>query len=430
MMSENLPDFFKHDPSGINTLIRHRPLIMAQYRVQAAHLIHLANKKSDNVPVLIKEIKKTLNMTVLLKEIYHHIDEPDDVRRAIADQAILETILFKLSNPDSAASIKIPSLQAGFSQQLRALVLNTNFPRLTAIRIRRFLLACMTFEWFALCRQPITQIEQFTNPFFSYLGWFFFFPRLFLNVISFSQKVISKPWMSKEKHNLPWYLRAEAYINLHRRGFEFWGDIVWFSGGVLLCFVLVGPVAYYRPFVIVGMQVSDLIMMLARSIIELNRLMLLKNEYDLSIKQGTQLENISYLNALEERITFEKKVGFLMITNNVLMVISVMTMLPVIIAINPLVPILGTLLGLATTIRFAVNNAALQAELPRTNLNLLLKHYETTPVSPAIDKQQEPSLSNTHGGSSHSFFKPAQASLSTQPTEAQAIEIKPSGSAK
>jgi len=389
----SLIDTIEHDTLRFNKLIKHRPLLMAQYRIQAAHLIHLVHKKPKDYTVFIQEIQKTLKMTLLLKKIYHHIAEPEDVLSATIDQAILETILFKLSNPNTSSPIKIPSPQASFNQRLRSLVHHTNFSRLSGIRIRRFVLACMTLEWFALYSQPISQIEQFTNPFFAYLGWFFFLPRLTLNLMSFGQHVILNPLMSKKKENIPYHLRANAYINLHRRGFELWVDSVWFTGGILLCFVLIGSLAYWRPFIIVGIQISDLVMMLTRSTVEMNRLMILKNEYISGVKQGLQPPNPGYMNALLERIEFEKKVSFLVITNSALMVVSVITMLPMLIAINPLFPLLGALLGLATTLRFSANNAMVESTLPRTHLNLLLKHDETHSKFPVPEPQtRSPSL--------------------------------------
>lgn len=388
----SLSNEIEGDTPQIHTLVRYRPTLMAQYRVQSAHLLHLANERPKDDPQLIEEIKKTLKMTMLLKKIYQHIDEPDDVNRAAADQAILETILFKLSTPNTPSHIIIPSLQASFSQQLRSQILNTNLTRLTGIRSRRFILACIAYGWLSMYRQSINTIEIFTNPFFLYLGWIFFLPRLALNLITLSKQFFPTPLLSKEKRELPWHLRLEAYVNLHRRGFELWADGVWFTGGVLLCFSLTGALIPLRAYIIIGMQISDLTLMIVRSVIELNRLVNLKNEYLTGIKQNPNQINPGYLQALEERIIFEKKVSFLMITNNALMVLSLLTLLPIAAALSPVIPLLGALLALATTVRFQVNNATLESRLPRTNLNVLLKHYESCPT-PAACPPAQPSLS-------------------------------------
>lgn len=380
------------DVQQFEILIKYRPWFMAQYRVQSAHLIHLANEKPKDGPEFVKEIEKTLNMARLLKKIYQYLDEPDDVHRLATDEAILDTLLFKIANPNAKSHIAIPSVDASFSQQLRSQILNTNLTRLTGIRTRRFILACMAYGWLSIYRQPINTIELFTNPFFLYLGWLFFLPRFMLNFLNLSKQCIPTPLLSKQKRQLPGLLRLEAYVNLHRRGFELWTDSVWLIGGLLLCFSLTGALIPWRAYITIAMQISDLILMIVRSVVELNRLIHLKNEYFTGIKQNPQQINPGYLRALEERIIFEKKIGFLMITNNALMTLSLLAILPMAATVSPLLPLLGAFLAILTTIRFHVNNATLESRMPRTNLNVLLKHYEPKPAPTATMPPTAPPL--------------------------------------
>lgn len=375
----------EHHRYRFEALIKERPFLMAQYRVQAAYLIQLSNQVNKNDPKLIQEIEKALKMTVLLKKIYHALEEPDDVMRAEIDIRILNTILHKIQKPHAESLCDIPHLNVGFGHRLRSVHTNTNLSRLTAIRIRRFILACMAQRFFTSWRPTVAQVELFTAPFFLYLGWMFFLPRLLLNLTTLAQKSFFA-----HKSKLPWSLRLEANLNLHRRLYELWTDSVWFTGGILLCFVLYGPLAVWRPLAILGVQTSDAVMMMTRSIVELRRLFILKKEYLHNIQNRVAPHNPGYLKALEERISFEKKVSYLAITNNVLMLTALLTLLPAIATLNPLLPVLGAILGLLTTLRFYTYNTANETQQPRTNLNLLLKKYD--PKASALPASAPPSL--------------------------------------
>lgn len=365
-------DHIEQNREKFLTLVQERPFLMAQYRIQAAHLLALSKTLKPFHPKLEQEIQKTLRLSVLLKKIYLSIDEPDDEARMDTDIAILKTILYKFQCPGTTPAIKIPKCKPGFSQQLRNLHFCTNLPRLAAIRTRRLVLTCVTLQAFARCQSIINQIECFTNPFFLYLGWSFFFPRLLLNIC-----MLIKKGLYSGKSDLPWNIRLEAYLNLRRRLYELWSDAVWFVSGLLLCFVLFGPLASWRPLTTVLVQISDTVMMITRSFIELRRLFVLKNEYLKQIEGHPEQQNASYLKALEERIAFEKKASYLAITNNALMTIAFLTLLPSVIALHASLPLFGAILGVLTTIRFYFYNAANETQQPRVNLNLLLKHYDS-----------------------------------------------------
>jgi hypothetical protein len=356
-------------------LIKERPLLMAHYRVHVASIVQLSSQTHKYDPRLIQEIEKALKTTVLLKIIYQHLDEPDDVARAEIDIAILNRILYRVANPNQKTDIHIPRCSVGLSHRLRTLHLNTNLSRLTAIRIRRLILACMALPSFVASRPFVTQIEGFTAPFFLYLGWLFFLPRFMLNCTT----LLKKAFFS-QKNDFSFFLKIEAYLNLHRRLYEWWTDTAWLTSGILLCFVLYGSSAIWRPFTVLAVQISDTIMMMTRSFFELRRLFFLKNEYQENIRQQLSEPNPGYLQALEERISFEKKVSYLAITNNVLMSIALLGIIPTFSALHPLIPVLGAVLGVLTTLRFYVYNAKNDSQQPKTDLGLVLKNYETEPL--------------------------------------------------
>lgn len=352
-------------------LIKERPFLMAQYRVQTAYLVQLSGKLDKYDPALAREIEKTLRMTVLLRKIYLHLDEPDDVMRAEIDVTILESILQRIKDPEAQHISNIPACNLGISNRLRAIHLGANLSRLTAIRIRRFILAAVALRTFLSWAPTVAQVEYFTAPFFLYLGWLFFLPRFALNLTT----LLNKTFFSA-KNKLPWSLKLEAYLNLHRRLYELWTDTAWFTSGILLCFVLFGPLAVWRPIAVISVQISDTIMMITRSFFELRRLFVLKNEYQEGIKNGLSEKNLGYLKALEERIAFEKKVSYLAITNNLLMTIALLAIIPSISVISPLIPILGATLGVLTTLRFYTYNTINESQQPKTSLNLILKNYD------------------------------------------------------
>ena len=351
-------------PLDFHHVIRKRAIIMAQYRVYCAHVIRLAQKKPKDTATLIKELEKTLKMATLLKKIYQHLDEHDDINRMSQDKAILLSILFKYQHPLETLPFVFPNLQPSLSQQLRSFIAQTNLSRLASIRNRRFILSCLLFTVFSECRPIVNALEIVTQPFFLHLSWLFFLPRLTLNLLSIIKETIANPWMSNHKHKLPWTIRLEAYMNTHRRGYELWTDAVWFVGGIALCFFITSSWLTLRGIIGIAMQVSDVILMTIRSISEIERLMILKNLH---------IENPNYLEALEERIRFEKKVSFVAISSNVFMLFSLVTLIPAIATLHPLIPFLGALMAVATTVYVILENTKINALEPQINLNHLLK---------------------------------------------------------
>src|SRR5690606_981162 len=70
-----------------------------------------------------------------------------------------------------------------FSQLIRETTGTTNFYRLTLSRLRRLFLALTTISLVdSAYNHTARTIDTFAAPFFSYLGWVFFIPRLFNNL--------------------------------------------------------------------------------------------------------------------------------------------------------------------------------------------------------------------------------------------------------
>lgn len=385
----------QQDQTRFQKLIKERPFLMAQYRIQAAYVVQLSSQTHKYDPHLRQEIEKALKMTVLLEKIYLQLDEPDDVIRAKIDIAILEMVLHRIDAPNSQRVSAIPVCHLGFSNALRGIHAGANLSRLAAIRARRLILASQALPACFTWKPTIAKVEYFTAPVFLHLGWIFFLPRFFLNLTT-----LLKKGLLSQKSGLPWYLRLEAYLNLHRRLYELWTDTAWFTSGILLSFVLFDSLAVWRPFTIIAVQISDTVMMTTRSFFELRRLFILKKEYEENVRHELTPENPGYLQSLEERIAFEKKVSYLAITNNVLMSVALLSILPAALTYSPILPVLGAALGLLTTLRFYAYNAANESQQPRTNLSVLLKNYEiktaatpaTAPAGILFNKLSAPAL--------------------------------------
>lgn len=344
-------------------MVQCRPILMAHYRVQLASLHHYS---AEEKTARLDAIKKTQYMAQHLKTIYDLLDEPDDVNQIEHDlHCLAEIIAHEEKKPTQ--SRRPP--ERGVSEHMRLFILNTNLARLSGIRIARLMRTTSQYGLGAALRPYFLTLDQFINPLFLHLGWLFFTPRFLLTLLFFLKKI----WNPNQKH-LHIAQRLEGYFNLHRRSFEFASDTIWLLGGLTLCFILPAG-AVIRPWIIWGMQTSDIFVILTRSIVELYRLQILE--------KSIANQPIQYQQALNARIEFEKNISYLGITNSLLMIIAVSTILPIVGALHPIVPLLGACLGILTTLRFYWLDQLYRQKTPRTQVSHLLATIKGETISSA-----------------------------------------------
>ena len=206
-----------------------------------------------------------------------------------------------------------------------------NMLRLTLIRIRRFLNTLAPWLKNEKFIAIMKSCESHFSMIFSYAGWIFFIPRLMIH-IGIILKHCFVP-QGDESSLTPW---LRFCIHLQRRWHELFNDIVWFTGGLMACFVITASMQIPLLFVL---QCCDLFSAIFRSCVEINWAHDLLKEYDKSDPVYGQLElQIARLtqNRARDLINFS---GLLL---------GVALMLPVC-NFAPWLPLLGTLVMLAIT---------------------------------------------------------------------------------
>ena len=344
-ISKKGPDFF-------NSLAHNRPLLAAQYRVQCAQLISMIKSGPRDHDGFFRAVESALVLAVLLEHIYKRLEETDDLSRLCADQARLCQLL--LSRYPQINTRPFLLNAPSTSQRVRRLVDMMTQPRLVLVRIRRTILAAIELNELAVFRPWVSAIERVTNPFFLNLSWLFFIPRMSLNLMFLGKHVLPHPWMSEDERALSWTTRLQTYLSMHRHSFELANDVGWFLCGVLSCFLCTGAWLPVRAYLAIAMQVGEFVISYLRSSIEISRLRTLENEYTAGLSNKTLTEDRDYLAALHSRIAHENRVYTLELTRNVLLTISILTILPVFLAISHFIPIFGAVLAVATSIAVIV----------------------------------------------------------------------------
>ncbi len=343
----------KKNAEFFDSLALNRPLLAAQYRVQCAQLIAMFKRESTDQRAFLRTAESALVVAELLEHIYHRLEETDDLGRLRADQAHLRTLLSQ-RYPQFQSTILPSSSAPSTSQGLRRWVDMTTQPRLVLVRIRRTILAAIVLNELAACRPWVNSIERVTNPFFLHLSWLFFIPRMSLNLMFLGKHVLPHPWMSEKELALPWTTRFQTYWYMHRHSFELANDVGWFLCGVLSCFLCTGAWLPFRVYLAIAMQLGEFVISCLRSGIEISRLNTLEKEYHAGCADGTIMVDQDYLKALRSRIEHENRVYTLEVTRNVLLNLSILTILPIFLSASPFIPIFGAVLAVATSIAVIV----------------------------------------------------------------------------
>lgn len=357
-----------------SSLMIKNPLLFTQYHVQCSHIISLVEKDNQNTDAILRATETALVVAILLEQLYHRLDEKSDLEQLRKEQDIFRKILSIRYPQFRLTSSSHISNRINFNEKIRSFTNHANQPRKTLNRVWKMFDSVMLLDELVVLREWIEPIELMINPLFIHLNWIFFIPRLTINMILLCKHVIANPWMSEQEYALPWLTRLHVHLMINRRWIELVGDFVWCIGNLISCFLCFGAWESAEIFFTIGLQLFDLLFTCLHVAIEIHRLTTLEKEYRDGCKKGAISLDLGYLYALQKRIDYEKKVGYLAILNHTLLFIAIMTLLPIITTMVPWAPIAGAIFSILTTLSHASAEKKLE-EQAHDNVTPLGKHH-------------------------------------------------------
>ena len=334
------------------------PVLNLEYSVLCNQLQHhFAFPGQLTREQIIEQLSAALMLAELLEHLHlHYLIVPREVTRLRRQQEVYRKLLTELggySFPCRPSKIETIEVGLSFTQQIRDYTALTNWLRLLLTRSKRLLNLLDVFgtgsEVFG---NFVALLDKYTNPFFAYLSWIFFLPRLLTNLFLIAKHSIPGFWMDEEEGKLELFARFQSQIM--RRWFELGNDIVWVVVGLLNCFFLVGalaPIALYANLFAFAFDIANVSF---RAYVELNRLYTLQTEYTTLFQNEENDENkktiADYKNFLTHRIQFEHLRLGLSVANAVAVFIAMSMAIPLLVS-NPLIPLIGAflLIGVWTT---------------------------------------------------------------------------------
>lgn len=329
-------------------IVAQHQVLQLEYSVLSNQLVnHLT--PHDHYPM--DRIREKLIAALMFAELLEHLhlyylDVPREVEPLRRQQKVYRELLTYLAlHPSSESLPDIQTVAVGLSlsQHVRAATLETNWYRLLFIRCKRVLDVIEAFE---ACtpgyREFVMQMDKYANPIIAYLGWCFYLPRLFTNLILLLKHTI--PWssMSEEEKSLGWLTRLSAQIQ--RRWFELGNDVVWVTVGLINCFLLVGALSPFGTYLTITFYAFDVLMAAMRAAIELTRLSDLQHDYQSMLEQEQDEENKreieEYMGCLKHRMHFEMVRLGMNIASTTAIFLAMCFAIPAF-AINPIIPLIG-----------------------------------------------------------------------------------------
>lgn len=344
-------------PALYHNLVRSHLIINLEYSLLGQQIYkNLSSEQFTNEELLAEQIAAAIFLAKLLERIYQqYLIVPREVMRLKRDQKNYHHVLTELGVALQGSRMQSLGTGISFSQQVRNRTININFYRLLFLRSKRFLdLIAMLDSGAYWYRSTVGIIDKYTDPLLPHLGWFFYLPRLMVNLFLLIKHTIPGPWMtSVEEQSLGWFIRFQA--QMQRRWFELANDSAWVIVGFINCFVLFGALAPVAAYLGIAFFGYDVIVAVTRAVIELKRLYVIREQYQIMLASGENKEEIeSHLAALQRQINFD----LLRLGTHVMSTTSVflaMCCSAPILAFNPIIPIVGaSLLVLICFINFAL----------------------------------------------------------------------------
>lgn len=343
-------------------LVKNHRLIHLEYTIHCAKLAH--DLQSGRL-ILAHQVK-VMMLAELLERVYRdYLNVPREVvslRREMAGyQNLLQARYTFLAN-----SFQPVSSSSSLSQSIRSHTVLANFPRLLITRMRRLLVTA----GFVLTGGDgywrfINAIDGVFAPVLQQVNLLFYFPRLLTNLALLGKHLIPvEYWMSFSERELGWKIRLRG--QMERRWFELGNDIVWVTAAILTSFVFVGLLAPFGFYVGCVSQALDIVLAGFRVYLEMHRLRQLEAKYVdqqalLEVGSDDYAQTHDFLMYLQERKTFEQKRFCLQLASPGILLIAIILSLPMV-ALNPIIPVIGALIAVAITIGIFVTNRQLEEQ--------------------------------------------------------------------
>ena len=404
-------------------LVKNHLDLNLRYTVICARLAHDFARKESGINPLTEEEKKALTQQLvdaltlaeLLTKIYLRLNVPREIERLESEQEVYRTLLIMRGYqfPESPSVYPIAPnrthtekindfvemlnwphliteglrriliflkpvinyLADSFSQNIRLDTGQLNFPRLMVVRLRRILMTMRPFlEHLKNYSKFINLVDPFIGPVLNYLSWLFYLPRLLVNLYLLFKHVIPGKWLTEEEKKLDWQTRLQTQIQ--RRWFELSNDSVWFIGGLLGCFLLVGGLSAAGMYLTIALFFFDVLLAGLRAYIELNRLNNLRVEYK-EIESSaldnaqTDLEAItSYQEHLDLWYFYEQKRLGLSVASTIALFFGMLFAIPAF--VNPIVPLVGACLIVVITLLTYLIGKWLESQKPTSKVGTIV----------------------------------------------------------
>lgn len=393
------PDFYKH-------IVPRHPALNLEYSIlchQLRHNFTFEGKVAQDQ--IIEQLKAALILAELLEHVHlHYLVVPREVLRLRKHQQLYKEMLSEMASYTFSTDLKVATVPTGLSltQYIRENIAQINWFRLLIARGKRLLNLLDVLETGSVVfKEFVGLMDQYSNPFFAYLAWCFFIPRLTTNLVLLAKHTLPGIWMDEHEQALGWSVRF--YAQLQRRWFELGNDLVWFTVGLLNCFVLIGGLTPVSIYLTVCAFAFDIANACLRAYIELNSLYKLDEEFSVLYQTADSDEDRyaikEYQHYINQRIRFEQLRLGLHTAGTVAVFLGMCLGLPLL-AMNPLLPFTGAVLIILTWVVTYTLNQAIENYRPKDNVEkpsgvaqfgLFARKHDAKPnIIPAQDAQEEP----------------------------------------
>ncbi len=384
---------FRNNQTTMKRFVKAHTLLSFEYAVLSTQLIQDITKlkslhhiPEDRFLSLQKELAMVIRLSELLELLYNsYLNVPKKAYIINKERAIC--LSYFTSLPHNGLGFGDPPSSLIDTLAVRNLTARLNWLRLILVRTRRLLNTLIPIlEIWKLNSYYIVILDHYMAPLFNYLSWLFYIPRFLVNSILLLKHLVPGPWMSQDEKQLGWITRLQA--QLERRWFELVNDLGWGVAGLLCCFVLTGPVGFHFG---IAFFLFDVITGIVRSFLDFRRYERLKADYSRLLTEAItkkadylpELEN--YRRYMQERISYEQKKILLNFVTPIIILFAMCTAL----CSNPIVPFIGAIILVSTTIGAYLAN----------------RHFEKTKPLDCI----KDNIKKLEKRNSYRFFTPAPA---------------------
>lgn len=329
-------------------LVEEDASLVLEYNSLRAFLEKILSEPDFDEAKVTLLVQEALDLAMLIDIKYHkYINERPNLRRSKlqAHQEIYRHWL----RQNGPASANRSNAAFPFVGEIRSYTENTQPYRLSFMRMRRFLRELIpiinNFEHYG---SWVIWADGYIAPILTYLSLVFFIPRLLCSMLMLWVPVSDYSYMTHEEKTL-W-----SAVHFNAQWERLWpnltNDIAWTVSGALMCFVCIGSLQPTAVYLTLMMQFHDAVMSCLRTYLELGRLNDLLENYRTIPNSSPDYQLIcDYLLCLEAGVEREKTLLYLSVVNFFGLLLAAGLYLPFVVAVSPLLPVLGAIIALSMT---------------------------------------------------------------------------------